>query len=360
MRAALAAIAVVAGALVAPPAGPAVPASPGSDPGLTVTGPASGRCPTGFACSAFTVACPAPWDGVAPLTGRLAVGEARGTPRGTVLLFGGGSGMDYWGTTSERRAFVKSLRRDGLRTVEVAWDGPWAVGTVGFAGLSCRPAAVVAWGAAEHAASGAVAPAGDGVCGFCLVGLSIGASQVTHPLTTHGQAPVVDAVVAMAGPATADVAAGCRRDGSALQYLEAERSPVRVRVDDAWDGGDPAAGPCEALPSDPSWEPTWQADGVATAGAHAFPATRFHFVWGARDTTGAAGQGMAFLAALAADGGTPMLDYDCVSAPHDVAATVDGLAAVRSALLWGPEDGFANVPPVPAPTVDPRCVVTAP
>ena len=42
----------------------------------------------------------------------------------------------------------------------------------------------------------------------------------------------------------------------------------------------------------------------------------------------------------------------------DVSNVPEGLAETKAALLWQPSDGFANVPPVPEPSLDPRCALT--
>jgi hypothetical protein len=327
---------------------------------LTETGPAPDGCPIDYTCSGFDVSCAAPWEEVAPISGRVAVGESlKPGLRGEILFFTGADGAEYWGSgREERRSVVTGLRRSGYRTIEVSWTGDWGIGTAGFVGVTCRPTVVAEWAAAEYAATGAPPPSAPGVCGFCVVGTSVGTSQAVYPVAFHGAASLVDAVVSMGGPPTADVAAGCRRDDTPLKYLNADRSPFRTRVDDAWDGGEPTAGACESKPHDATFEPTWLADSLVSAPQLSFPDTRFHFLWGSRDPTGAVGQGITFLHAIA-DAGSALLDYDCISASHDLGGNRRALQELKEALVWRPADGFDNVPPLPTAGIDPRCVITS-
>jgi hypothetical protein len=326
---------------------------------VSLVGAAPDGCPAGYECEAFTVECAAPYEAVAGRSGRLAIGAPTAEHRGTVMLFTGRLGTAYWAGTPERRALLDDLRASGLETIEVAWDEPWADGTAGYAAVSCRPAAVVAWGADRWAASGVVPPVEPGVCGFCIAGTSAGASQVAYPLTFHGLAPQVDAVVAMSGPAMSDLQAGCRTLGTPVSFLPPEESTGREQVDSAWDDGANTAGPCESQRRAGSFVEPWDANSLAVAGEHLFPTTRVHFLWGAKDPTGAVGQGMLYLAALS-KAGTPMLDFDCIGAGHDVGTTPAGLAALHDALLWQPADGFGHAAPFPEPSIAPACVKDPP
>lgn len=347
-------------------AAPAAPAAPAAGTTGTVTfGPEPADCPAtgGYECSTFEVTCAAPHDGLAPVAGRMAVGAE--TPgmrfKGIVMFFVGNDGMEYWGATEDRRLFLDELHNRGYRTIEVAWEEPYAEGTTGYRSLTCRPAAVVEWGAGVYASSGANPTAGDGVCGFCLVGTSAGTAQAAYPLVHHGLGHLVDAVVEVSGPAEADLVKGCRRTDpiSPYQFFETSRSPARDRIDGAWDGGDEEAEACAASPHDASMEDEWAADSLVTgAGAvHAFPTTRWHFILGYRDGTGAAGQGIEFLNALHA-GGTPVVHHDCMNGGHELMSSPKALRQLKAALEWKPSDGPDHPAPLPAPTIEPRCQVT--
>lgn len=331
------------------------PVDPSPAPGVVlVTGAVPDGCPVGYDCSAFTAHCAAPDAGVAPLSGRFAVGAPIGEQRATVMVFTGRLGTAFWAGTPERRALLDGLRAEGFETIEVAWDEAWANGTQGYAAVSCRPASVVAWGADRWAAGGAAVPSVPGVCGFCVAGTSAGASAVAFPLGFHGLASRVDAAVAMSGPAMADLQAGCRSFGTAVSFLPANRSTGRAQVDSAWDDGANVAGPCESQRRAGGFVSAWDGNSLAVAGEHHLPTTRVHFLWGSKDPTGAVGQGMLYLSALAA-AGTPMLDYDCIGAGHDVGTTPTGLARFREALMWQPEDGFDHAAPWPTPSLAPSC-----
>ncbi|HEX9994359.1 MAG TPA: hypothetical protein VGB14_15625 [Acidimicrobiales bacterium] len=357
------AVALLCAALVALSPAPATAAARTAGT-LTITGEAPDGCPAGgYTCSTFRVTCAAPYADVPAIDGRMAVGAHLGTRlKGIVMLFVGNDGMEYWGGTPERRAFVDDLHVRGYRTVEVAWDEPYAHGTQGYVALTCRPAAAVEWGAGAYAASGAQPVAGDGVCGFCLIGTSAGTAQVAYPLVFHGLGGLVDAALEMSGPAESDLYEACDRSTpvSPFQFLEVGRSPARARIDGAWDGGAATAGPCESNPFDPSFAPAWAANSLAAgspSAVHAFPTTRWHFIWGAKDTTGAAGQGQLFLRALD-EAGSPMLGHDCMNGPHDLASNAKALRQLRAAVEWKPSDGPDHPPPLGEPVVDPRCELT--
>jgi hypothetical protein len=348
--------AVVGSVLTAGPgatgaAATATSTSPGT---FEITGPLTEGCPVGFTCSTVAVSCAAPYDAVPPITGSVAIGRYAGPRRGTLVTFGGGGGQDFWMAGRAGKRARRPIAEAGIEVVAVAWDRSWNQGTQGLAALSCRPATAIAWAAERDAALGSVPPPGDGVCGVCVVGYSIGSSQATMAVAFNDIADVVDAVVAVAGPATADIGAGCRRDGTPLQYMEPETNPVRVRIDDSFDDGDPSVGPCSALPADLTAAPAWDANSLVHAGRVSFPTTRFHFVWGSQDRTGAVGQGITELAALSA-GGSPLLAYRCIVAHHDVFELRAGVLAIVDAVLWDPADGLF-VPPAPEPAMTPRCV----
>lgn len=358
-----AALMVTPGPAAAGAAAPPARAAAATVGTLTIDGSSSEPCPEGgYECSDFTATCAAPYEAVAPVTGRMADGAHTNTRlKGVVMLFVGNEGMEYWGGTPERRAFLDDLHTRGYRTIEIAWDEPYAQGTEGYLARTCLPGAVIEWGAAEYAASGAQPAAGDGVCGFCLVGTSAGTAQAAFPLVFHGLGDAVDAVVEMSGPAEGNLFLACSRSTpvSPYQYLEAPRSFARTRVDNAWDDGAVGPGKCESNPSDATFQSTWEANSLATGtnARHSFPTTRWHFIWGSKDGTGAVGQGRLFFDALHA-GGTPMLGHDCMNGPHDLASSPKALRQLKTAIEWRPADGPDHPPPLGEPTVTPRCQLT--
>jgi hypothetical protein len=346
------AIVLVAGALLCVAVPSTVPvhataATVGAGLAGTVTSqPSTETCPAGFRCFDIDVTCVDAT--VPPAGGRVAIGRVTGTPTGVLVAFGGGGGRDLWLVSGGGRVVWKPLARAGIEIVSVAWDDAWYDGGPGMAGTSCRAAAVVEWAAARRS----VPPEDTGRCGVCLIGYSVGSSQAAGAVAFHGVAELLDAVIAISGPPTADIAAGCRREGSPLQYLEPDESPMRDRVDDSLDGGDASSRPCAGMPEDPFVEPAWSANSLVASGSLSFPATRVHLVLGDHDRTGAAGQGATFLRAVAA-AGSPLVTYACVAAGHDVAELAAGRQAIVDAVLWAPDRGLTGAPPAPeagAPT----------
>ncbi|HEX9991397.1 MAG TPA: hypothetical protein VGB14_00580 [Acidimicrobiales bacterium] len=353
------ALGVVAGALVSGPPAPPVSAAVATAPVGTVevTGPGTEDCPGGFSCVDVAVTCAEPYATVPAATGTLAIGRFTGARRGVLVTFGGGGGRDFWLAGGGGRTLWKRLAKNGIEEIAVAWHAEWNTGAGGFAALSCRPAAVIEWAAARDAAAGSTPPAGDGVCGVCVIGYSVGSGQAASAVAFHDVGDLVDGVITASGPPNADLLAGCARDGSPLQFLEPEENAMRGRVDDSYDEGAAGPGSCSVLPEDLTAEADWRASSLVDVGRLSFPTTRFDFAWGDADRTGAVGQGMTWLAALA-DAGTPLLRYACVPAHHDLFATTAGRAALLEAILWTPATGL-NVPPVPQPTITPRCTAPA-
>jgi hypothetical protein len=318
---------------------------------LELLGPDS-DCPAGFQCTLIRVTCANP--DVAPMTGRIAIAGYGGTRRGTLLAFGGGGGEDLWLAGLGGRPIRKRLSRAGLEVISVSWDEAWNEGTAGIAPLTCRAATVIEWASARDAAAGSSPPPGAGVCGMCVIGYSVGSAQVAEAVSFYDVGDALDAVIAASGPPTADITAGCRRDGSPMQYLEPNENVMRLRIDAA-SGWEPNLGPCAVLPEDLSASPTWDASSLVLSGRLGFPTTRFSFVFGNTDRTGAVGQGIAYLSALY-DAGTTQLGYACVPAHHDILEIREGRDAIMAALLWTPDTGAPlNVPPVPVAGLESRC-----
>lgn len=354
------AVAIAAGAVVvggpapAPEAAAAVEVS--SVGTVEIVGPGTKECPTGFSCVDVLVTCAAPYETVPAAAGTLAIGRFSGARRGLLVTFGGGGGRDFWLAGGGGRTLWKRLAKAGIEEVAVAWANEWLSGTSGIVALSCRSAAVIEWAAARDAAAGSTPPPGDGVCGVCVVGYSVGSGQGASAVAFHDVGDLVDGVIAASGPPNADIPAGCARDGSPLQYMEPADNAMRGRIDDSYDAGDPGVGACSTSPADISFDPAWRASSLVASGRLSFPTTRFAFAWGDGDRTGAVGQGLTWLAALA-NAGSPLLHYACVAAHHDLFETTAGRSAILDAILWTPADGL-NVPPAPPPTITPRCPET--
>lgn len=317
---------------------------------LELLGPAP-DCPAGFECTQIRATCANP--DVAPMEGRVAIAPYGRTRRGTVLAFGGGGGEDLWLAGQGGRPMRKRLSRAGLEVISVSWAEPWNEGTAGIAPLTCRAALVIEWASARDDAAGSSPPPGAGVCGMCVIGYSVGSAQVAEAVSFYDVGDALDAVIAASGPPTADITAGCRRDGSPMQYLEPDVNVMRLRVDAA-SGWPPDLGPCAVFPEDMSASPTWDASSLVLSGRLDFPTTRFSFVFGDSDRTGAVGQGIAYLAALY-DAGTTQLGYACVNAHHDILETPEGRDAIMAAILWTPDAAPLNVPPVPVAGTESRC-----
>ncbi len=308
--------ATVWSALIVSVATPAVPAGAAAaapdEPGVEILGPAEGDCPTSFTCLAFRASCATPAE-VPPLTGRFAIGRHGEPRRGILVGFGGGGGQSLWFGGNGGRPFWKQIAHAGIEAVSVAWDADWNLGTQGPAALACRVAAVVDWAIDRDAAAGTVPPAGDGVCGVCVLGYSIGTAQAAAALSSTTSATTSTTHLGL-GPADRRHRRRVppRRVGPPVPQAASQRHAVahrrllrrrcrRLRA--LFDGAGRRG-----------YFPAWNASSLVPAGRTHFPTTRFSFVWGDRDRTGAAGQGITYLGALEA-AGSPLLGYRCSTRP---------------------------------------------
>lgn len=291
-------------------------------------------CPEGFDCTAFRVSCP----GVAAdASGFLATRSPAGQARGLVVLATGGGGDKWWGSGQPGRPsteFFDHLREDGFVVVQLRWVDPWLEASpgedAGSAHLACRPATVFDW-VHDELFVPLDAPGPRGRCGFCLAGNSGGASQVSYALSHFGLDGELDAVIPSGGPPHAAQRKGCLRrpldeaywyDGGAAARIDSSYGFVDER------------GPC--VRHDTAWISRWNAESVDTGGSdHVHPDTRVRVIVGTGDTSVAPQHGLDYLLSLW-DEASPFVTMVEVPAPHSLYDSVDGLAAIRQALLQTP------------------------
>ncbi len=324
----------LAAAACQPPKSPPPPPPPGPRPlgTLVLTAEQDSTCPAGHSCQGFVVRCPSVSHDA---TGFLGVLPPDGTPRGVVMLFGGGAGRGWWSESSDLGGpFVEGLRSDGFVVVQTSWETGWSAAAPGEqtdpAVLACRPATVVDWVHAHHWTPGdPVGPVGR--CGFCVTGNSGGASQVSYALSHYGLEPILDAVIPTSGPPHAALDKGClRRPGEEAYWY----SPDSARTIDSSYGFYGGGGPCET--HDPAFTARWLGGAVDTGGDdYVHPATRVHFIFGGLDGGNAPDLGRDYRARLEAAGSPLVSEVEVPTMPHSVQASPDGLAALRDAILAG-------------------------
>lgn len=288
--------------------------------------PARG-CATGATCAAFTVTCP----DVPDTTAIVATGEAAGAPKGVIVFFSGGGGDMFWDEASpDSEVFLADLQSDGYVVVQVRWDPSWSNvnpgQSAGWGAVACRSATMVKQVYDQQYVPLGVAPA-TGACGFCVTGVSGGASQTGYSLAFYGLAPIIDAAVLASGPPHADIEKGCitgAGDEGFAYDLQQQKDFDAVY-------GDRANGPCQRR--DESQVQQWEADSVETGGAfYSYDTTRVVFIFGGKDRTPGPAHGRTYVQKLQ-DSGSPMVDVvEVPNMAHYIERSPDGLAALGEAL----------------------------
>jgi hypothetical protein len=321
----------------------ALPGTDGTEPAsgealplgeLEITGPGDTCLPGAGDCREFRVSCPGLEDAA---TGEVDVREATGPARGTVALFTSSGGGSWWLEDSPgSEGLIEDFRSAGLTVVQVRWKrGSWLYAApgedAGTSHVACRPATVVRWVHDEVyeplGVDGDVEPL---QCGFCIAGVSAGASQISYALAFYGLDEIVDVAVPISGPPHADEARGCLRAAGDEEFWLEDRESVNLHVDGSYGYVDGRSGPCAER--DESMVDRWQEESVATGGNdYDYPDTRIQFIFGEEDDTGAADLGQEYAKRLV-DEGSPHVSVEIVPGMgHGLAG--DGLAALRTAVL---------------------------
>jgi hypothetical protein len=160
----------------------------------------------------------------------IAVSTPNGTISGTIVLFNGGNGEDWFRsghTDAQGNAhfYVQEYLNNHFRVVQVMWqyaptDETWRDnnGNPNVKSLkleACRPATLL-WGIYQTFHGG-----GTGSGGMCAQGHSTGATAIAYTLAWYGAGSYLDNVVFTSGPPQADLQLGC-------QYPHASENPVTV------------------------------------------------------------------------------------------------------------------------------------
>jgi hypothetical protein len=286
-------------------------------------------------CARMRVTCP----GLAPFDGDLALAPPLGPPRGVLALVAGGAGTTWWSSHGDFAwTVLRGLRAEGFALVQWRWDDSWlnrTLGPVGVPATACRPATVLQWAHDNVAAPlGVVHPGLPGVCGFCVVGWSNGAAQVSYALSHYAMEDRFDALFPTSGPPKASIHKGCLRTPGEEAYWYDLGGMFGIDAANGRVLGDPT-GPC--VTHDPAWEPAWRAQGIATGGSdYVHPRTRVHFLFGALDPGEGPVHGRDYAARLG-DAGQPLLQVVTVpGTPHGLMETRQGARALAEAVLWAP------------------------
>ena len=196
---------------------------------LIVTGPGPADCPSGTDCVSYSVSCP---DVIQSIDGYLSVGSTPGPTRGMATFFTGAGGLN-WLTDADPNmpAFMADLRNNGIVTVESTWATDWRFASsgedAGLEHLSCRAATVIRYVYDVYYLPLGLTPAA-GECGFCLIGNSGGASQISYALEFYGLEDILNAVIPSGGPTYGAVAKSCMNTSGeeAYQFTAPRRDDI--------------------------------------------------------------------------------------------------------------------------------------
>jgi len=291
------------------------------------------QCPSGYTCTGYVVVCPNVRE---PLNAFLAVADPQTGPiQGVLMWFTGGTGSKYWsGQSADNATYLEHIRTTyHYKIVQLRWPTGWETSAagevVGPALTGCRPSSMVKYAYDTiYTPLGITAPS-VGVCGFCLVGTSGGATQATYPLTHYGLSNLIDAVFPVSGPTHAAMAKGCLRNRWESQYWYGSQGPSVTEIDGPY-GFVTNTGPCKV--HDPTWQSHWDADSVDTQGySYNYPTTRVHMIVGGQDLGMQAHVG-DFVRRLAL-AGSPYITYQVIAKMgHNLISSTDGLNALETAI----------------------------
>ena len=312
---------------------------------------ANAQCPEGFTCSGFRVSCP----GVKKAdSGFIAKRSPSGSPRGLVMFFSE-KGGNAWETRRYPAALsfmTKDLTKLGFQSIQVRWESAWLASAsgekAGPARLACRSATVIKW-VHDHVYKPRANPIGQ--CGFCVMGESGGASQISYGLAFYGLDKYIDAAIPVSGPPHAALGKGCSPEYRGYTWP----SHTADTMDHSYgylDGG----GPCAKHNLD--WTDRWEADGVDTGGSdYVHTETRVTFLLGTKDGTLAPRHGQDYADRLRS-AGSQMVSVNIVDGMHhNPWDTAVGVAAVKAAILGDPIPATVDEPsvvPTPGGTRQPR------
>ncbi len=339
-------LAVLALGLPTPFAGPAS-AHPGPhDPSigqLTIEAGGDTDCARkapGSTCTRFSIQnC----HGVATkLTGYYArANPPAGVPvRAALVIFSGGSGAYYWqqqapdGGSEDQRinALLSDLRGAGFVILQVRWGSDWLAADAGQNDglhVACRPARISRY-LHDHVWAPMGVDHNVGACGFCLMGVSGGASSVAWQLTHFMAESYVDAIFPSGGPPHAALAKGCVPSGPAEAPYDYLGGSSVKQIDAPFKSGTGR----HCRDHDAPFRPTWDANSIDTpeaGGDHDHPATRVHLIDGGDDRLRT--HGYDWMLRMWAEP-SPYTSFEVVpGGPHSVSTSDESMARLKTALL---------------------------
>lgn len=264
------------------------------------------KCPSGAAtnaqCESIQVSC----TGLPDLDATLAIAVPGGSPKGTIILHGGGPGVQFLNS-----GFADAYVGDGFRVVQVGWASDWASANgAGVKSAACRPASVFKYVFTTVHKSSRTA-------GFCGQGASGGGATFAYSLAQYGFSDYFDYVVIAAGPGVSRMDYGC--DPSLYTGPPRDLCPLLPNANFAYPSGTLVNGwenttSCAGKNPLPGDIQRWTADSVVTTGAqYAYPQTAMSWFFCVTPPAGggSTGQGTFLIDQVAPKNAPP--DVNCYS-----------------------------------------------
>ena len=191
--------------------------------------------------------------------------------------------------------------------------------------LGCRPATLLQWVHDSLHVAGEQA-------GYCAVGQSGGATQLSYSLAHYGRSEILDLVLLTGGPSMNRIDLGCLRDDPAQSGFWYTPAQARNRLDQGFGFPNDGTGPCSL--ADQSWTEAFR-EASLTIGdwEYSYPSTLVWFLLGENDTSAAVAHGLNFYERLLQER-SPYVQLDTIpNTGHGVPATPEGAERVTEIVL---------------------------
>lgn len=271
-------------------------------------------------CRRLVVSCP----DLRPIDVQIRVTEpAAGTARrGTVVMGSGGGGGTFYAAAAPVQELVKDLAAMGFLVVDRAWNGGWTTHEGGLKKESCRYATLLTW-VHDHLHKGGK---------FVATGNSGGSAEIGYAMTTWGRGDILDLAIPTSGPPVARLDYACVKQASA-EWAAMCASIIPKGKMECASGCILGTGNevCKQVTAEPTLEQLHEDSVVHPAALLAYPKTRMHFIYGAKDCGEPVPIGLTWATRVLTEKEIEFVP----GTPHGIAQTAEGREAVRRGIDKG-------------------------
>ena len=292
-------------------------------------------CPIGLingaTCYSVTISCP----NVSDFTGYVKVNYPNGTPLGTAIFLGGGSGtLLYENNFAYGTTALNTVLKGGFTIAQVTWGNPfanqpngWQTGPGGIRAVACRYATIAQWIYTNIHLANSMSP-------FCATGNSAGGEEIGLALSHYGLGSIFAMVEPTGGPpfARQDRACDCLHTapanscGGGTGYCVGPGNAASF-IDPAYSG--PLCSQ-EATRNTTTSDAIFLHDSIMAPDAVlSYPNTFVKFLYGGKDSSSAPNQGQIWQSAITTSSASACI----ADAPHGLADVLDGAQQIASDIL---------------------------